>query len=94
MNIANREEIFTVAEECQLDMGRFSTDFAAGEGHNLAREEYEEAINRFMVTAVPTVFFGQARVVGAAYHCRIISRSWKSLAYARLLAVDDRADSP
>ena len=39
--------------------------FAAGEGHKLAIEEYAEAINRFMVTAVPTVFFGQARVVGA-----------------------------
>lgn len=65
MNIANRAEIFTVAEECQLDIDRFSADFAAGEGHKLAIEEYEEAINRFMVTAVPTVFFGQARVVGA-----------------------------
>ena len=65
MNIANRAEIFTVAEECQLDMDRFGVDFAAGEGHKLAIEEYEESINRFMVTAVPTVFFGQARVVGA-----------------------------
>jgi predicted DsbA family dithiol-disulfide isomerase len=65
INIANREEIFSVAEECQLDMERFSADFAAGEGQKLAIEEYEEAINRFMVTAVPTVFFGQARMVGA-----------------------------
>jgi predicted DsbA family dithiol-disulfide isomerase len=65
MNIANREEIFSVAEACQLDMGRFSADFSDGEGHKLAIEEYEEAINRFMVTAVPTVFFGHARVVGA-----------------------------
>ncbi len=65
MNIANREEIFSVAEACQLDMERFRADFADGEGHKLAIEEYEEAINRFMVTAVPTVFFGQARVVGA-----------------------------
>lgn len=65
MNIANREEIFTVAEECQLDMDRFSADFAEGEGHKLAIEEYEEAVSRLMVTAVPTVFFGQARVVGA-----------------------------
>jgi predicted DsbA family dithiol-disulfide isomerase len=65
MNIAIREEIFTVAEACQLDMERFSADFAAGEGHKVAIEEYDEAINRFMVTAVPTVFFGQARVVGA-----------------------------
>jgi predicted DsbA family dithiol-disulfide isomerase len=65
INIANREEIFSVAEECQLDMERFRADFAAGEGQKLAIEEYEEAINRFMVTAVPTVFFGQARVVGA-----------------------------
>jgi len=65
MNIANQEEIFTVAEECQLDMDRFRADFAEGEGHKLAIEEYEEAVNRLMVTAVPTVFFGQARVVGA-----------------------------
>jgi predicted DsbA family dithiol-disulfide isomerase len=65
MNIAESAEIFTIAQECQLDMERFSVDFAAGEGHKLAIEEYEEALNRFMVTAVPTVFFGQARVVGA-----------------------------
>jgi predicted DsbA family dithiol-disulfide isomerase len=65
MNIANHEEIFSVAEECQLDMDRFSADFEGGEGHKLAIEEYEEAVNRFMVTAVPTVFFGQARIVGA-----------------------------
>jgi predicted DsbA family dithiol-disulfide isomerase len=65
MNIANPEEIFSIAEECQLDMDRFRTDYASGEGQKLAMEEYEEAINRFMVTAVPTVFFGQVRVVGA-----------------------------
>ena len=65
MNIANHDEIFSVAEACHLDMERFRADFADGEGHKLAIEEYEEAINRFMVTAVPTVFFGQARVVGA-----------------------------
>jgi predicted DsbA family dithiol-disulfide isomerase len=65
MNIANPEEIFAVAKACQLDMDRFEADYASGEGQKLAIEEYEEAVNRFMVTAVPTVFFGQARVVGA-----------------------------
>jgi predicted DsbA family dithiol-disulfide isomerase len=65
MNIANDEEIFSVAEACQLDMDRFRADYAGGEGQKLAVEEYEDAINRLMVTAVPTVFFGQARVVGA-----------------------------
>jgi predicted DsbA family dithiol-disulfide isomerase len=65
MNIANSEEIFAVAEECQLDMDRFRVDFTGGEGQKLAIEEYEEAVNRFMVTAVPTLFFGQVRVVGA-----------------------------
>jgi predicted DsbA family dithiol-disulfide isomerase len=65
MNIAYEAELFTVAAECHLDLERFKVDFAEGEGHKLAVEEYEEAINRFMVTAVPTVFFGQTRVVGA-----------------------------
>ena len=65
MNIANAAEIFTVAEECQLDMDRFRIDYASGEGQKLAAEEYEASVNRLMVTAVPTVFFGQARVVGA-----------------------------
>jgi predicted DsbA family dithiol-disulfide isomerase len=65
MNIANAEEIFAVAEECQLDMERFRADYTGGEGQKLAIEEYEEAVNRFMVTAVPTLFFGQVRVVGA-----------------------------
>jgi predicted DsbA family dithiol-disulfide isomerase len=65
MNIANRGEIFSIAEACELDMERFRADYEGGEGQKLAIEEYEEAINRFMVTAVPTVFFGQARVIGA-----------------------------
>jgi predicted DsbA family dithiol-disulfide isomerase len=65
INIANREELFSVANACQLDMDRFGVDYAGGEGQKLAIEEYEEAINRFMVTAVPTVFFGEVRVVGA-----------------------------
>jgi predicted DsbA family dithiol-disulfide isomerase len=65
MNIANSEELFAVAEECQLDMERFRADYTGGEGQKLAIEEYEEAVNRFMVTAVPTLFFGQLRVVGA-----------------------------
>lgn len=64
-NIANREEILDVARECGLDMDRFIADYESHEGHKLAVEEYEQAVNRFMVTAVPTVFFGDVRVVGA-----------------------------
>ncbi len=64
-NISNRDEIIEVAREVGLDMDRFLADYASGEGQKLAIEEYEEAINRYMVTAVPTVFLGQVRVVGA-----------------------------
>jgi predicted DsbA family dithiol-disulfide isomerase len=64
-NIAHRDEILEVAQEVGLDMDRFLADYASGEGRKLAIEEYEEAVNRYMVNAVPTVFFGQARVVGA-----------------------------
>lgn len=64
-NIANRDEIIEVAREVGLDMDRFLGDYESGEGRKLAIEEYEEAVNRYMVTAVPTVFFGQVRVVGA-----------------------------
>ncbi|MBI3328883.1 MAG: DsbA family protein [Nitrospinae bacterium] len=64
-NIANRDEIIEVAREVGLDIDRFLADYERGEGQKRAIEEYEEAVNRFMVTAVPTVFFDQARVVGA-----------------------------
>jgi predicted DsbA family dithiol-disulfide isomerase len=64
-NIAQRAEILEVARECGLDMARFIADYDSHEGHKVAVEEYEEAVNRFMVTAVPTVFFGDVRVVGA-----------------------------
>jgi len=64
-NIANRDEILVVAQEVGLDMDRFLADYESGEGQKLAVEEYEEAVNRYWVTAVPTVFFGQVRVVGA-----------------------------
>lgn len=64
-NIANHDEIIEVARDCQLDVERFVADLEGGEGQKLAVEEYEESVNRFMVTAVPTVFFDGARVVGA-----------------------------
>ena len=64
-NIAEGEEIIEVAQAVGLDMDRFLADYASGEGEKLAVEEYEEAVNRYMVTAVPTVFFDQIRVVGA-----------------------------
>jgi len=64
-NIANHDEIIEVAQACQLDMDRFVADFESGAGQKLAIEEYEESVHRFMVTAVPTVFFDRARVVGA-----------------------------
>lgn len=64
-NIANPEELVEIAQEAGLDMDRFLVDYERSEGKKLAIEEYEEAVNRYMVTAVPTVFFGQARVVGA-----------------------------
>jgi predicted DsbA family dithiol-disulfide isomerase len=64
-NIANREEILDVARACGLDIERFIADYDSHEGHKLAVEEYEHAVNRLMVTAVPTVFLGDVRVVGA-----------------------------
>ena len=64
-NIAKRDELFAIAHECGLDMDRFRADYESGEGQKRAIEEYEEAINRLMVNAVPTVFFDTVRVVGA-----------------------------
>lgn len=66
VNIAKPEEILTLLQPAPLDFDRFVADFQTGVTRRAILEEYEEALNTYMVYAIPTVVFNDSeRVVGA-----------------------------
>ena len=56
-NIAVREEVLGVVREAGLDMGRFRQDFDAARFRGEVLREYQEAHDRYGITAIPTVIF-------------------------------------
>ena len=66
VNIARPEEVFALARQAPLDFDRFVADFETGVTRRAILDEYEEAVNTYMVYAIPTVIFNAAEsVVGA-----------------------------
>ncbi len=66
VNIARPEEIFTLLQQAPLDFDRFVADFETGVTRQAIVDEYESALNTYMVYAIPTVIFNEEeRVVGA-----------------------------
>jgi predicted DsbA family dithiol-disulfide isomerase len=66
VNVAKPEEILALARQAPLDYDRFVTDFESGVTRRAILDEYEEAINTYMVQAIPTLIFNdRERVVGA-----------------------------
>ncbi len=64
-NIANPDEVTEVVKESGADMERFLTDFKGGTARALVLRDYEEAVTRDGVQAIPTVLVsGGRRVVG------------------------------
>ncbi len=71
-NIAVREEVLAVVREAGLDDDRFLQDFDAGRFRPEVLREYQEAHDRYGITAIPTVIFEDhvkvtGAVPGAAY---------------------------
>jgi predicted DsbA family dithiol-disulfide isomerase len=65
-NIANVDEVMDLARQAPLDFARFMDDFDSGVARRAIFDEYEEAVNTYMVYAIPTLIFpDQERVVGA-----------------------------
>jgi predicted DsbA family dithiol-disulfide isomerase len=65
-NIANVDEIMDLARQAPLDFARFMDDFDSGVTRRTIFDEYEEAVNTYMVYAIPTLIFpDHERVVGA-----------------------------
>jgi predicted DsbA family dithiol-disulfide isomerase len=65
-NIALREEVVAVAQEVGVDRGRFLQDFGSGRFREDILREYQEAHERYGVTASPTVIFDdRVKLVGA-----------------------------
>lgn len=66
VNIARPEEVLDLARQAPLDYERFVADFESGFTRRAVLDEYEEAVNTYMVYAIPTVVFNeQERIVGA-----------------------------
>lgn len=64
-NIALPEEVVEVVSESGADMTRFLADYESGKAREWVLQDYEEAITRGGVRAIPTVVVdGGQRVVG------------------------------
>ena len=66
VNIARPEEVLELARQAPLDFDRFVADFETGSTRRAILDEYAEAVNRYMVYAIPTVVLnGEDSIVGA-----------------------------
>lgn len=64
-NIANPEEIVEVVRESGADMSRFLIDYESGKAREWVLKDYEEALTRDGVRAIPTIIVnGGKRLVG------------------------------
>lgn len=64
-NIGNPDEVIEVARGAGLDMPRFLEDYRGGAAREEVLREYEEAVTRHGVRAIPTVLIDGERLVGA-----------------------------
>jgi predicted DsbA family dithiol-disulfide isomerase len=67
VNIGNLDEVRELAQQSPLlDYGRFVDDLESGVTRRAIFDEYEEAVNDYLIYAIPTVIFpDNERVVGA-----------------------------
>jgi predicted DsbA family dithiol-disulfide isomerase len=66
VNIADHEEVRTLAQQAPLDYARFVNDYESGLTRRAVLDEYEDAVNTHMIYAIPTVIFPDGdRIVGA-----------------------------
>lgn len=66
INIANPEEVLSLARQAPLDYDRFVDDFTSETTRRAILEEYDAALNTYWVQAIPTVLFNdRERLVGA-----------------------------
>ena len=66
VNIAKPEEVCALARQAPLDFDRFMADFETGITRRAILDEYEAAVNTYMVYAIPTVIFNEEEpIVGA-----------------------------
>jgi len=64
-NISNLDEVMEVVKEAGAEMRRFLSDFESGKARAWVLQDYEEAVTRAGVRAIPTVVVnGGKRVVG------------------------------
>jgi predicted DsbA family dithiol-disulfide isomerase len=64
-NISAREEVAEVVRESGADMSRFLADYESGKARAWVLKEYEQAVTREEVRAIPTIILnGGRRLVG------------------------------
>src|SRR5262249_49332107 len=64
VNIAKPEEVLALARRASLDFDRFVADFESGVTRRAILDDYEEAVNTYLVSAIPTVIFSEAESIG------------------------------
>ena len=65
LNIANRDDLMTVVKESGADVERFVADLESGKARAWVLQDYEEAVTRAGVRAIPTVQLDDGRrIVG------------------------------
>lgn len=65
INIAEPREVVGVIQESGADMGRFLSDFERGAGREAVLRDYEDALMRDRVRAIPTIIVeGGQRLTG------------------------------
>ena len=64
-NITIRDEVFEVVSDAGADMTRFLADYESGKAREWVLQDYEDAVTRAGVRAIPTVVMeGDKRLVG------------------------------
>jgi len=66
VNIAKPEEVCALARQAPLDFDRFMADFETGITRRAILDEYEAAVNTYMVYAIPTVIFNEEELIVGA----------------------------
>lgn len=66
VNIAVPDEVLRLARQARLDYERFVADFTGGTARRAVLDEYDDALNTYLIHAIPTVVFNDSeRVIGA-----------------------------
>ena len=78
-DISDRPELISLAEEVQLDVGKFTSDLESDWPERKVLDDYQEAVEDGGVIGVPTVIIGERAVLEAAVPLELYRRAVQRL---------------